>query len=326
LTTLNPQSEIKNPKSKMSILLLESLHADAETLLAQHDTVVLTETPAQALAAAEAGGVSSILTRGKGRITRELMQACGNSLKAVCRAGAGLDTVDVAAAKELGIAVIYAPGKNAATTAEHTMLLMLAAARKLAVLNAHVKAGDWAIRATYEGIELNGKTLGIIGMGNIGSRVAWLAQAFGMNVLYWSRAARDARWAFCELDDLLREADVVSLHIALNEQTKGMIGIRELSLMKPNALLINTARGALVDASALEAVLVEGRLGGYAADVMAQQPPDPNDPLLKNERATLTPHVAGLTDRTYRDVCLFCAQNVLAAVKGEAPDAASIFV
>lgn len=310
----------------MPILLLESLHADAEAMLAQHDTVVLAETPAQAMAAAEAGGVTAILTRGKGRITRELMQACGVSLKAVCRAGAGLDTVDVPAAKEMGIAVIYAPGKNAATTAEHTMMLMLAAARKLAVLNAHVKAGDWAIRAAYEGIELNGKTLGIIGMGNIGRRVALLAQAFGMQVIYWSRSSRDEGFAFRDLDDLLREADVVSLHIALNEQTKGMIGIRELMLMKPNALLINTARGALVDASALEAVLIEGRLGGYAADVMAQQPPDANDPLLKHERVTLTPHVAGLTDRTYREVCVFCAANVLAVVKGEQPDPMAVFV
>lgn len=309
----------------MAILLLESLHADAEALLAQHDTVVLAETPAQALAAAAAGDVAGILTRGKGRITRELMQACGDSLKVVCRAGAGLDTVDVPAAKALGITVIFAPGKNAVATAEHTLMLMLAAARKLTVLNTHVKAGDWAIRATYEGIELNSKTLGIIGMGNIGSRVALLARAFGMQVIYWSRASRDARFALRgEMSDLLREADVVSLHVALSEQTRGMIGMRELALMKPNALLINTARGALVDASALEAALVEGRLGGYAADVMAQQPPDANDPLLQQERVTLTPHVAGLTDRTYREVCMFCARNVLAVMSGEAPDAMSI--
>jgi D-3-phosphoglycerate dehydrogenase len=104
-----------------------------------------------------------------------------------------------------------------------------------------------------------------------------------------------------------------------------MLGIRELMLVKGNALLINTARGALVDASALEAVLLEGRLGGYAADVMAQQPPDPNDPLLKHQRVTLTPHVAGLTDRTYREVCVYCASNVLAVIKGEPPDAASLF-
>ncbi len=310
----------------MPILLLESLHVEAETILAQHDRVVLAETPAQAMTAAEAGGVCGILTRGKGRITRELMEACGPALKAVCRAGAGLDTVDVPAAREMGLVVIYAPGMNAATTAEHTFMLMLAAARKLAVLNANVKAGNWAVRASYEGIELNGKTLGIIGMGNIGSRVAGIAQAFGMRVIYWSRSSRNAQYEFRELDDLLREADVMSLHIALNEQTKGMLGIRELSLMKPSALLINTARGALVDASALEAVLSEGRLGGYAADVMAQQPPDLNDPLLKHERVTLTPHVAGLTDRTYREVCVFCAQNVLAVVKGERPDPLAVLV
>jgi D-3-phosphoglycerate dehydrogenase len=254
------------------------------------------------------------------------MAACAPTLKAVCRAGAGLDTVDVAAAKALGVTVLYAPGKNAATTAEHTLMLMLAAARRLAVLNAHVKAGNWGIRATHEGIELNGKTLGIIGMGNIGNRVGLLAQAFGMRVIYWSRSSRDERFQSRELDALLHEADVVSLHIALSDQTRGMLGIRELSLMKPTAILVNTARGALIDASALEAMLDEGRLWAYAADVMGQQPPDAHDPLLKHERVTLTPHVAGLTDRTYREVCVFCAQNVLAVVKGGLPAAASQFL
>jgi D-3-phosphoglycerate dehydrogenase len=309
----------------MPILLLESLHPDAEALLKQHDQVVLAEGDMDALEVAQQGDVTGILTRGKGKITRELMRVCGSSLKAVSRAGAGLDTVDVVAAKELGVAIIFAPGINAQTTAEHAVMLMMLAGRKAAMLNANVKAGNWAIRNGYEGIELNGKTLGIVGLGNIGVRVAQLGQALGMAVMYWSRTLRDERFVYRELDDLLRQADVISLHAALNDETRGMIGARELGLMKPAAILVNTARGALIDQAALAAALQDGKLGAFAADMLAQQPPDPNDPLLKSERVTLTPHVAGLTDRTYREVCVFCAQNVLAVSKGQAPDGRSVF-
>lgn len=308
----------------MPILLLETLHPDAEAVLAAHDAVVHAD-DAQAPDIAARGGVTAILTRGKGRITSALMQACGPSLRAVSRAGAGLDTVDTATARALGITVIYAPGMNAATTAEHTLMLMLAAARKLAMLDAHVKAGDWAIRSRYAGVELNGKTLGVVGLGNIGARVAELGRALGMAVLYWSRHSRDDRFTAATLERLLQDADVVSLHVALTPETQRLIGARELALMKPGAILVNTARGALVDQSALVAALASGRLGGYAADVLANQPPDPNDPLLKLDRVTLTPHVAGLTDRTYREVCVYCARNVLAVVKGEVPDPKSIY-
>lgn len=244
---------------------------------------------------------------------------------AVSRAGAGLDTVDLDAARELGIAVIFAPGLNAQTTAEHAIMLMLMAARRAAYLDAQVKAGNWHVRNDYAGIELNGKTLGVVGLGNIGARVAWIGQALGMQVIYWSRQKRDARFAYRALDNLLREADVISLHIALSEETRGLIGARELALMKPGAILVNTARGALIDQHALVEALCEGRLGAFAADVLVQQPPASDDPLLRCERVTLTPHVAGLTDRTYREVCLFCARNVLAVLQGHPPDARSLY-
>jgi len=202
---------------------------------------------------------------------------------------------------------------------------MLMAGRKAALLDANVKAGHWRIRDGYEGVELNGKMLGVVGLGNIGARVAQLGQAFGMRVIYWSRSARDERFTYRDLDDLLREADVISLHVALSDATRGMLGARELALMKPTAILVNTARGGLIEQATLAVALDAGRLGAFAADVLAQQPPDPDDPLLKSERVTLTPHVAGLTDRTYRDVCVFCAQNVLTVMKDEAPALQSVY-
>jgi phosphoglycerate dehydrogenase-like enzyme len=310
----------------MTILLLESLHADAEAALAGHGRVARAESDAHALDVALQGGVAGILTRGKGRITRDLMQACGPSLRAVSRAGAGLDSVDVGAAKELGVAVVFAPGKNAQTTAEHALMLMMLAGRQAAVLNASVKAGNWAIRDGYDGVELNGKTLGVVGLGNVGSRVANLGRALGMRVIYWSRAARDDRFDYRDLDALLGEGDVISLHVALSNDTRGLIDARRLGLMKPTAILVNTARGGLIDQVALARALQVGQLGAFAADVLAQQPPDPGDPLLGCERVTLTPHVAGLTDRTYREVCVYCARNVLAVIDGRPPEPESVLL
>jgi D-3-phosphoglycerate dehydrogenase / 2-oxoglutarate reductase len=304
----------------MTILLLETVHTDAHALLATKDEVMLTEAAETALAAAQNGNVQAILTRGKGKITRELMQACGGSLKAVCRCGAGVDTVDVTAAHELGVEVIYAPGINAVTVAEHTLMLMLAITRRAFVLMREVKAGNWAIRNGYEGVELRGKTLGIVGMGNIGREVALRAQVFGMRVLTFSRMSKTTR------EELLRESDVISLHLPLTDETRGWLGVNEFAQMKRGAFLINTSRGAVVDKAALKAALQEGTLAGFAGDVFDPQPPSQNDMAFVNDdRVILTPHVAGLTDKTYREVCLYCAENLLAVVKGGVPEQKSVF-
>lgn len=309
----------------MAFLLLERLHTDAEALLAEHAEVIIADDDASAHRIAERGDIQAIFTRGARRITLSLMQACGTSLRAVSRAGTGLDTVDLVAAQTLGIAVVYAPGLNARTTAEHALMLMLMAARKAAWLDAQVKSGNWHVRKGYQGVELYGKTLGILGLGNIGRQVACLAQAFGMTVVYWSPHTRDDRFTYLERDEVLRTADVISLHMQLTEDTQGMIGARELALLKPGAILVNTARGKLIDQSALVAALQHGHLGAFAADVLVEQPPDPSDPLLQLDRVTITPHVAGLTDRTYRDVSLFCARNVVALLRGDPVEPNSLY-
>lgn len=309
------------------ILLLESLHPDAEALLKTAQVVTCAEDAESALATAQHETVSAILTRGKGRISAALIAACGDSLRAVSRAGAGVDTIDVAAARQCGATVIYAPGINAASTAEHTILLMLAITRRAYALAEQVKAGNWAVRDSYEGVELRGKTLGIVGMGAIGRQVAQRAQAFGMRVIYASRSERTVEG--CEpvsIDALLPQSDLVSLHVPLNDQTRGMFGAAEFQRMKPDAFLINAARGALVNKAALAAALHSGRLAGYAADVFDPQPPPAEDmALICRPDVLLTPHVAAITDKTYRDVCLFCARNVLAVLRGDTPDAESVF-
>ncbi len=190
---------------------------------------------------ADPATVEAILTRGRGQIPRAFMDRFPH-LRAVARCGVGLDNIDTDAAAERGIPVIYAPDSTTVAVAEHTILLMLALGRRLTTLAAAVAAGDWAIRNGYSGTELAGKTLGIVGMGSIGRRVATLATALGLKVVYWSQTSRDERFPLLPLSDLLAVADVVSLHLALTPATRHLIDAAALARMKPGALLINTAR------------------------------------------------------------------------------------
>ncbi|MEZ4737161.1 MAG: NAD(P)-dependent oxidoreductase [Caldilineaceae bacterium] len=297
----------------MTIVLLETIHPDAEALLAAHDQVVLAESPADLGTRIPYSDIVAILTRGRGQIRRPLLEACPN-LRVVARCGVGLDNIDVTVAQERGIAVERAPGSTTIAVAEHTILLMLALARRLDALSRAVKAGNWAVRNAYEGHDLYGKTLGIVGMGAIGQRVAALATAFGMEICYWNRTPRTLPYRQVELPTLLQQADVVSLHCALAPATNHLLGERELALLKSTAFLINTARGALIDPVALRAALLAGRLAGFGADVLEQEPPDPTDPLLTHDRVLITPHTSALTAETYRAMCIQTAQNVLAVL------------
>lgn len=307
----------------MTIVLLESIHEDARAMLAELDGVAQIGAPDE-LAALPGAPVVALLTRGKGRVTRELIGRCPD-LRVVARCGVGLDNIDLQAAAERSIPVIYAPGSATNAVAEHTLLLMLAAARRLRPLAAAVHAGNWAVRDGYGGIELTGKTLGVVGLGAIGRRVASLGEAFGMRVIYWSRASATTRYQARTLPDLLREADVVSLHLSLTGETRGVIGANEIALMKPGALLINTSRGAVIDQQALLHALDRGYLAGFAADVLEPEPPEPGERLLDHERVLITPHTAVLTDVTYREMCVRTARNVLAVLRGEPPEPESVF-
>jgi phosphoglycerate dehydrogenase-like enzyme len=317
-------------KSKLTILLLEPLHADAVKLMEMCDRVVMVEDQESAMRVARSENVVAILTRGKNRISRELMNACAQ-LKAVSRAGAGVDTIDIDAAKERDITIVFAPGVNASTTAEHTILLMLAITRKAFALMREVKAGNWATRNNYEGAELRGKTLGIVGYGAIGQCVARLAVAFGMQVIYTRRTMDDDRHRMgnerrTTMDELLREADIVSLHTPINAETRGLMNARAFGLMKRGAFLINTARGGLVDKQALREALDAERLAGFAGDVFDPQPPtQDDDALINHERVIVTPHSASLTDSTFREVSLFVTRNVIAVLNGETPETRSVY-
>ena len=223
------------------------------------------------------------------------------NLKVISFAGTGVwDRVDVAYATRRGIAVCNVPGWGNDTIAEFTFALLLALARKLFAADAVARRPEWKVEECY-GVQLRGKTIGLIGLGNVGQRVAEIAEGFGLRVLCYTRrpdAPRrtGARVEFVPLDELLRRSDVLSLHALLTDETRGMIGARELNLLPEGAIVINTARGPLLDTDALVAALKSGRLGGAGLDVFDHEPLPEHHPLKELDNVILTPHAAGLTD------------------------------
>ena len=308
----------------MSILLLESIHPDARALLEVSYTVNDGTPELPQPSHIDLTQVEGIVTRGRGRINRHFLSQCPN-LRVVARCGAGLDNIDTITAQESGISVIYAPGMTTHAVAEHALMFMLACARSLRKLARDVESGHWSVRAGYQGAELRGKTVGILGMGAIGQRVAALADAFGMQTIYWNRSPIPIPYNNVSRSDVFALSDFVSLHTALTPDTHGSIGQTELALMKPSAYLINTARGALVDEQALLEALNEGNLAGYAADLLTEDPPPKDHPLLHHPQTLITPHTAVLTDRTYRDICYSTARNVVALLQGDAPEPRSVY-
>jgi D-3-phosphoglycerate dehydrogenase / 2-oxoglutarate reductase len=264
-------------------------------------------------------GAHALIVRSETRVTADLLARAPN-LRVVARAGTGVDTIDVHAATRRGIAVMNAPGANTVSAGEHAMGLLLALVRRIPEAAAAMRQGEWD-RKRFEGTELRGKTIGVVGLGRIGGHVAQLARAFGMHVvahdpyLLPERAA-ELQVKLLSLDDLLRAADVVTLHVALTDETRHLINAERLRLMKPTAVLINTARGELVDDAALAAAVREKRIGGAAIDVFAVEPLPADSPLRGLDRVLLTPHLAASTaeaqERVAVEICTAVRDALLA--------------
>ncbi len=250
----------------------------------------------------------------------EKVLAGGPRLKIVARRGVGYDNIDVAAATRMGILVTNVPGANGRAVAEMTVGLVFDVARRISMMDRRIREGIWK---GHVGFELGGKTLGIIGTGSIGKLVAELGAGLGMRVLCYSRT-HDGAWAgavgatYVSLGELLRASDVVSLHIVLTDDTRDLLSERELALMKPSAILINTSRGAVVDENALFAALKEGRLSGAGLDVFAEEPIGQSR-LPELENVVLTPHTSGLTAESAHVMAMGSARNVVAVLRGQMP-------
>ncbi|MBI4234171.1 MAG: D-glycerate dehydrogenase [Chloroflexi bacterium] len=269
----------------------------------------------------EMDGVLTMLTE---RVDAALLDAAPR-LRVVSNMAVGYDNIDVAAATRRGILVGNTPGVLTETTADFAFALLLAAARRAVEGERFVREGKWQTwhPTAFLGLDVHGATLGIVGLGNVGQEVARRALGFSMRVIYYDSVRRrdvEQRYSleYCpDLPSLLRRSDLVTLHVPLTPQTHHLIGAGELALMKPHAILVNTARGLVVDPKALYEALHEGRIAGAALDVTEPEPIPPDDPLLTLPNVIVTPHIGSASVATRTRMAVLAAQNLLAGLKGQ---------
>jgi phosphoglycerate dehydrogenase-like enzyme len=253
-----------------------------------------------------------------GKAPAAMLRRAGR-LKLLMSPGAGTDGIDLGTASECGISVAATVCGNIDEVAEHTFLLMLAVNRHLAGLDAAIRGGSWPMwEWRMKSYTLAGKSLGIVGLGRIGRAVATRANSFGMKVGYFDLEQKPG-FAFLELNELLRASDYVSLHMPLTHANRGFLNADRIAAMKPGAVLINTARGELVDEAALARALADGRLAGAGLDVFEKEPPDRSNPLLKLSNVVLTPHVASGTVDSLRRKAAQYAENIRRVLAGREP-------
>ena len=265
--------------------------------------------------------VRAVVLRGPAPFTPRVF-AAAKDLKIISKHGAGIDSVDLASATEHGVAVMITNGTNAAAVAEHALALMLALTRELPRFDREIRKGAWKDQ-THLVRDFCERTVGIVGYGQIGRKAAALAAACGAKVIIHSRTRGEApqgmEWED-SLERMLPRVDILSLHCPLTDKTRGMIGEKQLALMKPDALLVNTARGKLIDEPALIAALKGGRLAGAGLDVYATEPPDPANPLLALPNTLCTPHISSTTTHAAAQMGVIAAQNIICYLRGEVYD------
>jgi D-3-phosphoglycerate dehydrogenase len=312
--------------SRPLVVVSGPIHPDGLARLERECRVIVTDDPTEEGMIRTAADAEGILFRVRPGCPAYLMEAC-KRLKVVGRHGVGLDTVDIPAATRLGIAVVHAPGSNSQAVAEHALMLMLACVKRTLVNDRATRRGDWRPRTEDANTELGGKTLGIIGVGNIGRRVARFGGALGMRVLGYDKYVPDdeVRRRGAEpqpsLEALLPQCDVVTCHTPLTPETRHMINARTLALMKPGAIFINTSRGGVQDERALFEALTRGHLAAAGLDVFEQEPTPVDNPLLNLDNVVVSPHVAGVTREANRQMAVQVAGEMLRVLRGERPEA-----
>ena len=261
------------------------------------------------------GGYDALAVRSATKVTAEIL-AAAPKLKVIGRAGTGVDNIDLPAATRKGVVVMNAPGGNSVSVAEHTIALLLSLARSIADASQSTRAGKWEKKKYASGRELAGKTLGVVGTGNIGGLVVKRAQAFGMKVIGYDpflsgEAAAKLGIELVELDQIWKRADAITLHVPMTEQTRNMISAQTLALMKPGALIVNCARGGLIDENALAEALRSKKIGGAALDVFEVEPPPKDHPLFACENFIATPHLGGSTEDAQANVAVIVCESMV---------------
>jgi D-3-phosphoglycerate dehydrogenase len=308
---------------KPIVLIYEAIHADAVAVLAQKAEILWARSLDEESLLEQVPPVDGIIVR-NWKVTRRVMEAAPR-LKVIGRHGIGVDSIDTRAARELGIVVVNTPGAATESVAEHSVGLMIALTKHIVQADQALRAGDWQVRDGITGDELQHKILGIVGCGRIGTRVATLCHvALEMPVLYHdivdvpqAEAQLGARRV--ALDELLQTADVVSLHVPLLAETRGLIGREALRRMRRGAFLVNTSRGPVVDQAALIEALQEGWIAGAGLDVFDPEPLPPDSPLLRLPNVVVTPHMAAFTKEGLLRMAMSVVEDVLAVLEGGVP-------
>jgi D-3-phosphoglycerate dehydrogenase len=305
------------------VLLYEDMHPAGKQVLAQKAELIFARSLEEDDLVEQVSDIDALIIRANGAVTARLMDAAPR-LKVIGRHGVGLDAIDLAAAKERGIAVCNTPVANVESVAEQAVGLMLAMSKHIVRADKALREGRWQVRYQYVGQELWGRTLGLVGMGRIGGRVAEICHlAFGMPILYYdilqyAQAEQELGAQRLPLENVLAEADYVSVHVPLLPATRGLMGRAQFARMKEGAIFINTARGPIVDETALLEALTTGHLAGAGLDVYSVEPLPADNPLLRLENVVLTPHMAAHTDDALQAMSLV-AQDVLRVLEDQEP-------
>jgi len=311
--------------NREKVIIAEPIHEDGIEILKRKCHVVsLPLGSDERVLLSQADETDAVVSRGFIRITRDFMRAA-RRLKVVAVHGAGIDHVDLSAASELGVVVFNTPNALIDAVAELTVALILSLLRRIVTADRAVRVGEWNRKyLDLVGLELAGKTVGIVGLGRIGEAVARRMRCFNVNIIYSD--VLEKRQLHDELGikrvpfhELLSVSDIVTFHTPLTPKTLNMVSDAEFSLMKKGVYLVNMARGKIIDEKALERALRSGRVAGAALDVLEEEPPRPDNPLLRFENVILTPHIGASTQEAMRRTSIQCAEGVLKVFRGETP-------
>lgn len=306
---------------RKKVLIVQPIDESGIKLLKKEVEVILAPDSSVETVCKEIRGIHGVIVR-TAPFTREIIESA-DKLEVIGRHGVGVDNIDIKAASERGIPVVHTPNANMVSVAEHTIGFILALAKRLVISDKATRKGNFALREEFAASDLDGKTLGIVGAGRIGSTLAKKCKAaFNMKILAYDpylspEKAKEMEVSLCDsLPELLKESDFVSIHLPLTTDTGDLIGEKELKLMKPTAFLINVGRGRIVDEKALAKALKEEWIAGAATDVFSEEPPDPDNPLLKIKNIILSPHMAALTKECVIRMATGAAQGVLDVLRG----------
>ena len=303
----------------MKVLVSDSLSGEGLNYLKEYAEVDFKPDISPGELLNQISAYDALVVRSRSKVTAEVIEA-GKKLKVIGRAGVGVDNIDVEKATEKGIIVVNAPHGNTISAAEHTIALLTSLARNIPVANSSVKQGEWK-RSEHIGVELNHKTLGVIGLGRIGSEVARRAKPMGMKIIGYdpyisSEQAEKMGVEMAAFDDLLKQSDFITLHLPHGSSTHHLIGEKEIAILKPDVRVVNCARGGLIDEDALCSALQEGKVAGAALDVFEQEPPE-GCKLLELDNVIATPHLGALTLEAQANVALQVSEQVIKALQGD---------